>query len=247
VAVLEGLGFAHAHAHGSLESGNVFSRRGDVLVDLVPIRDDVEPPRTLGALEGIVWPTGFSKSLLVEKDGVSVQTLTPAMHGAMKEVVSAFYGSELRPKDRADLAALATLCPMTASDAAVRHRLTALAQGLRAFHSALLDFAKGEYEFLHGPIAGPFALYSLVMNDPAFQWLRPLSGLMATLDEVLDAGDTPLTPRNVADVRQALGLLFSDSGTQFADFRAGYARARGDARVRETEARWRESLTSLEA
>lgn len=136
---------------------------------------------------------------------------------------------------------------MTATDAMVRGRLTALAGALRHFHSALLDFAKGEYEFLHGPVGGPFALYSLVMNDPSFQWLRPLSGLMATLDEVLDARDTSLGERNVQDVRQALSLLFAGTDTRFADFRAGYARARGDARVRETEARWRETLNSLEA
>lgn len=140
-----------------------------------------------------------------------------------------------------------TDAPSQKPDARVRQRLTALAQGLRHFHSALLDFAKAEYEFLHGPVAGPFALYSLVMNDPAFQWLRPLSGLMATLDEVLDARDTTLTERNISDVRQALGLLFAESDTRFADFRAGYARARNEPRVRETEARWRETLSSLEA
>lgn len=133
------------------------------------------------------------------------------------------------------------------SDTRVRQKLTALAQGLRHFHSALLDFARGEYEFLHGPVGGPFALYSLVMNDPAFQWLRPLSGLMATLDEVLDQKDTTLTDRNVQDVRQALGLLFADTDTRFADFRSGYIRARTEPRVRETEARWRETLSSLEA
>ncbi|MEW6421998.1 MAG: hypothetical protein AB1511_09770 [Deinococcota bacterium] len=136
---------------------------------------------------------------------------------------------------------------MTTSDTQVRQKLTALAQALRHFHSALLDFAKSEYEFLHGPVAGPFALYSLVMNDPAFQWLRPLSGLMATLDEVLDARDTTLTERNVQDVRQALGLLFADSDPRFAGFRQGYARAKGDSRVRETEARWRATLDSLDA
>ena len=136
---------------------------------------------------------------------------------------------------------------MTPTDSAIRTRLDALAKALRQFHSALLDFAKGEYEFLHGPVKGPFALYSLVMNDPGFQWLRPLSGLMATLDEVLDAKDTALTERNLSDVRQALGLLFADTDTRFADFRAGYARAKGEARVRETEARWREVLNSLEA
>ena len=135
-----------------------------------------------------------------------------------------------------------------APDAAIRAKLTARVPTLRHFHSALLDFARGEYEFLHGPVSGPFALYSLVMNEPSFQWLRPLSGIMATLDEVLDAKDTTLTDRNVTDVRGALGLLFADTDTRFAEFRAGHARARGDLRVRETEARWREVLAdSLEA
>ncbi|MDV6374263.1 hypothetical protein [Deinococcus arenicola] len=133
------------------------------------------------------------------------------------------------------------------TDAPVRARLDALAPALRHFHSALLDFAKGEYEFLHGPVASPFELYSLVMNNPDFQWLRPLSGLMATLDEVLDAKNKTLTEQNVTDIRGALGLLFSDSDTRFADFRAGYTRAKGDHRVRETEAKWREVLNSLEA
>ncbi|MBZ9713425.1 hypothetical protein [Deinococcus multiflagellatus] len=133
------------------------------------------------------------------------------------------------------------------TDAAVRAKLSALAPALRHFHSALLDVAKGEYEFMHGPVKGPFELYSLVMNHPQFQWLRPLSGLMATLDEVLDAKDQTLTERNITDVRQALGLLFADTDTRFADFRAGYARARSDHRVRETESKWRELLSGHEA
>lgn len=133
------------------------------------------------------------------------------------------------------------------TDASIRTRLDALVPALRHFHSALLDFAKGEYEFLHGPVGSPFELYSLVMNNPDFQWLRPLSGLMATLDEVLDAKDKTLTEQNVSDVRGALGLLFSESDTRFADFRAGYTRAKTDPRVRETEAKWREVLNSLEA
>lgn len=133
------------------------------------------------------------------------------------------------------------------TDAAVRAKLTALVPALRHFHAALLDFAKSDYEFLNGPVGGPFELYSLVMNHPQFQWLRPLSGLMATLDEVLDGRNTTLTERNVTDIRQALGLLFAETDTRFAEFRGGYKRARTDLRVRETEAKWREILHSLEA
>jgi hypothetical protein len=145
---------------------------------------------------------------------------------------------------------------MTApSDPDIRARLNALSKALRQFHSALLDVAKSEYEFREGRIDGPFALYSLVMNHPSFQWLRPLSGLMATLDEVTDS-KASLSERNVQDVQQALGALMggqnsggtdsgrTDSGTdvQFADFRAGYTRASTDARVKSTEAAWRELL-----
>lgn len=105
--VLEGLGFTHAH--GSLAAGDVFYRRGEVLVDLVPIRDDLDPPRTVGELAPLVWPAGIFTTHVVEWEGVRVPTLTPAGHRAMKAVVAAFYGVELRDRDRADLAALATL------------------------------------------------------------------------------------------------------------------------------------------
>lgn len=136
---------------------------------------------------------------------------------------------------------------MTASDAPFRNKLDALAKALKAYHKALLHFARGEYEFLHGPVKNEFELYSLVMNNPDFQWLRPLSGLMATLDDVLDSKNTTLTGRNVEDVKGALGLLYSDTEPRFADFRAGYARAKSDPAVRETEAKWRELLNSMEA
>lgn len=109
VAVLESSGFTHAH--GSLASGDVFYRRGDLLVDLVPIQDDPDPPRTVGELAGIDWPVHFLSPHLLKRDGVPLCTLTPAMHRAMKAVVADFYGVELRDRDRVDLAALATLSP----------------------------------------------------------------------------------------------------------------------------------------
>lgn len=132
------------------------------------------------------------------------------------------------------------------TDATTRTHLKSLATALRHFHAALLDFARGEYEAQEGAIGGPFVLWNLVMNDPHFQWLRPLSGLMATLDEVIDSKEL-LSERNVQDVRQALGSLFSPIDTRFSEFRAGYERARHLPRVRETEARWRELVRGLEA
>ena len=135
---------------------------------------------------------------------------------------------------------------MTTPSSPARTRLDALAKALRHFHSALLDHTRSDYEFREGRIEGPFALYSLVMNHPSFQWLRPLSGLMATLDEVLDSKEV-LTERHLQDARSALGLLMLGTDTRFAEFREGYERAAADPKVRETEARWREVLEGLEA
>ena len=132
------------------------------------------------------------------------------------------------------------------TDAETRSRLNALSTALRHFHAALLEVVRGEYEAKNGPIGGPFALYTLVLNDPHFQWLRPLSGLMATLDEVIDS-KAALTERNVQDVRAVLSALFSPADATFAAFREGYGRAKNVNKVRETEARWRELVRGLEA
>lgn len=106
-SVLSGLGFAQVH--GSLEDGDVFFGRDGLLVDLVPIDDASSPPRTLGKLTGLSWPADFLTPCHAEFDGLSIPTLTPAMHRAMKEIVAAFYGVKMRDKDRVDLSALATL------------------------------------------------------------------------------------------------------------------------------------------
>lgn len=129
----------------------------------------------------------------------------------------------------------------------VRARLEALAAALRQFHSALLDVAKSDYEFLHGPVTSPFTLFNLVTSDPAFQWLRPLSGLMSTLDEVIDQKNTLLGERQLGDVRQAYGLLFGNTDTRFTDFREGFGKAKHDPKVRQTEAQVREVLEAHEA
>ncbi|WP_326493009.1 hypothetical protein [Deinococcus sp. SL84] len=102
-------------------------------------------------------------------------------------------------------------------DSAIRRKLKALATALRQFHSALLDKAREDHEFMYGPVGSPYEMFNLVTSHPNFQWLRPLSGLMATLDEVLDTKDLTLTGQQVRDVRQALDVAV------FAD-RAGFRR-----------------------
>ncbi|MCL4300946.1 MAG: hypothetical protein KJ077_34755 [Anaerolineae bacterium] len=89
---------------GSVEDGNVFFDRGQVVVDVVPIDDSTDPPRTLGPLAACEWPAGFLDTLTVEGSNGRVDTLRPQMHAAMKGIVRAYYGlAEMRPEDLIDL------------------------------------------------------------------------------------------------------------------------------------------------
>lgn len=100
--VLIGLDFHHAH--GSTESGNIFFRREELLVDLVPMLE--EPPRSIGKFKEIKWPVYALKPFLLQFAGVEIQTLTPTMHREMKSLIAKFYGIPLRAKDLVDLEAL---------------------------------------------------------------------------------------------------------------------------------------------
>jgi hypothetical protein len=76
--------------------------------------------------------------------------------------------------------------PVDPVQQAQRGQLDALSTELRQLHSMLLDAVKADYEKLNGKTNGPFHMFQLVTSDAFFQWLRPLSGLMATLDEMTD-------------------------------------------------------------
>lgn len=62
-------------------------------------------------------------------------------------------------------------------------RLEALRRGLLRLHKALLGAERAEYELEHGPIANGAQLLQLVIGDPHFAWLRPMSGLIVLIDE----------------------------------------------------------------
>ena len=74
--------------------------------------------------------------------------------------------------------------------AAVRARITAARQGLLVLHKALLDYERIRFERIHGRVESSGAFLQLVLNDPHFAWLRPVSELVVQMDRVL-ASDEP--------------------------------------------------------
>jgi hypothetical protein len=70
-----------------------------------------------------------------------------------------------------------------------RQRLEDVRRPLLRLHKALLAAERVGYEREHGRIQNGGALLQLVIGDPWFAWLRPMSGLIVLIDEHLEAED----------------------------------------------------------
>jgi hypothetical protein len=72
-----------------------------------------------------------------------------------------------------------------------RQRLLELRQALLHLHKALIDSEKVEYERTFGSIGSPADFLQLLIRDPWFTWLQPLSELIVQIDETLDEKTPP--------------------------------------------------------
>ncbi len=126
--------------------------------------------------------------------------------------------------------------PVDPIDQAQRIKLNDLAQALRSTHSTLLEIVKKEYESTNGAINGPFAYFQLVTSDPIFQWLRPLSGMMARLDDLLD-NKRDLKPLDAENIKLEVEELFafSEALEHFSSHFHARAKLEAEVKLRHTE------------
>ena len=97
--------------------------------------------------------------------------------------------------------------------AGVRQRLTELREAMLPLHKALLEFERVGYEATFGKIQSPYQFLKLVMDDPWFTWLAPMTQLITAMDEMLDAKKEPLTVAGVdAVVERVKTLLVATEG-----------------------------------
>lgn len=66
-----------------------------------------------------------------------------------------------------------------------RTLLTELRRLLLQLHKALIDWQRADYETVHGRLQTT-QLLGVLFNDPAFAWLRTMSGLIVRIDEALE-------------------------------------------------------------
>lgn len=107
--------------------------------------------------------------------------------------------------------------------------LNDLSRSLLRLHKALLDGERISYERVHGRIPTNGAFFQLVLGDAWFAWLRPLSQLMARLDELSEEDDD--------SNRAELTELLATAGTLLMPSEAGegFARHYYDALQREPD------------
>jgi hypothetical protein len=74
-----------------------------------------------------------------------------------------------------------------------RALLVELRRLLLQLHKTLIDWQRAEYEGVHGRLQTSQLLH-VMFNDPAFAWLRSMSGLIVRIDETLETR-SPGDPR----------------------------------------------------
>ena len=99
----------------------------------------------------------------------------------------------------------------------LRKRLEEVRHALLTLHKALVDSERISYEKTFGAIRSPNQFLQLLITDPWFAWLQPLSQLLVSMDETLDAKE-PLTAAVVDAAVKAAGVLLapSESGEGFS-------------------------------
>jgi hypothetical protein len=97
-----------------------------------------------------------------------------------------------------------------------RQHLVDLRRVLLHLHKTLLDWERVAYDRQHGRTS-PNELLSIVMRDPHFAWLHPLSELIVRIDTMLDVEHPEPRAEVEAILRQARALVSPDeSGTPYA-------------------------------
>jgi hypothetical protein len=105
-----------------------------------------------------------------------------------------------------------------------RERLAHARRGLLHVHRALLDAEQKRYEREFGRVPNSGTLLQLILNDPWFQWLRPISELIVQIDEWLDLDQKAPGSPDLAEIllAQVRDRLMPDAAG--ADFQRRYLR-----------------------
>ncbi len=103
--------------------------------------------------------------------------------------------------------------------------LAELRRLLLQLHKTLIDWQRDDYERLHGRLQTT-QLLQVIFNDPAFAWLRSMSGLIVRIDEALEA--KPPDPPSRSEAASAFTEVTADKPPRSRRSSLGDVRAEAD-------------------
>jgi len=98
-----------------------------------------------------------------------------------------------------------------------RAKLDRLGAAARTLHKALIDATQREFEKTHGRITNPYALFTIVANDPAFAWLQPMTRAIVEVEDVAGRKEPAPVEADLKEARAKLERLLKTAGEPFAD------------------------------
>ena len=105
----------------------------------------------------------------------------------------------------------------------IRDRLKGVRNTLLSLHKALLDSERTAYQLVHGDIASSSAFLQLLINDPWFAWLQPVTTLLVQIDEALAAKNPLREDRDLERLLQDTRALLSPSRGEVDNFWKRYS------------------------
>ncbi len=96
-----------------------------------------------------------------------------------------------------------------------RARLVEVRRALLRLHKVLLEEERASYERDRGSVGGSGEFLQLVINDPWFAWLRPVSELIVRIDELQEPAQETTEEEALAALGQAATLVRTADGGEF--------------------------------
>jgi hypothetical protein len=120
--------------------------------------------------------------------------------------------------------------------AEVRAKFNRVHGALLSVHKELIDFERDRYEREYGPINSPGEALQLLIKDPWFAWLRPLTTVITGIDEFVESREPVDMQVGEALLTEARDLLSAGE----AGFGKEYSRAlQESAGVAAAHGAWR--------
>ena len=95
-------------------------------------------------------------------------------------------------------------------------RLNPMRDAVLGLHRELLTAERIAWEAMNGRVPGNAEFLQLAINDPWFQWLRPMTALIAAMDEAMTDDSVEAGLRVTALIAAARELLHpNDVGSDF--------------------------------